>query len=148
MKIISYNVNGIRAAVGKGFAQWLEQENPDVICIQETKAQSEQIPVLEFNSLGYECYSLSAIKKGYSGVAILTKQKPDNVIYGMGIEQYDNEGRFIRCDFGDLSIVSVYHPSGTSGDERQNFKMKWLDDFQNYVNDLRKQLGLCKKYKG
>jgi exodeoxyribonuclease-3 len=149
MKIISYNVNGIRAAVGKGFAQWLEQENPDVICIQETKAQSEQIPVLEFSTLGYECYSLSAIKKGYSGVAILTKQKPDNVIYGMGIEQYDNEGRFIRCDFGDLSIVSVYHPSGTSGDERQNFKMKWLDDFQNYVNDLRKQrpnLILCGDY--
>lgn len=149
MKIISYNVNGIRAAVGKGFAQWLEEENPDVICIQETKAQSEQIPVFEFNALGYECYSLSAKKKGYSGVAILTKQKPDNVIYGMGIEDYDNEGRFIRCDFGDLSIVSVYHPSGTSGEERQDFKMKWLEDFQNYVNNLRKQrpnLILCGDY--
>jgi exodeoxyribonuclease-3 len=80
--------------------------------------------------LGYRAYLYSAQKKGYSGVAILTKQEPDHVEYGMGIEAYDNEGRFIRADFGDLSVVSVYHPSGTSGDERQAFKMVWLEDFQ------------------
>ena len=91
----------------------------------------------------------SAQKKGYSGVAILTKQEPDHVEYGMGIEAYDNEGRFIRADFGDLSVVSVYHPSGTSGDERQAFKMVWLEDFQKYVTELRKtrpNLILCGDY--
>lgn len=139
MKIISYNVNGIRAALTKGLAQWLEEEKPDVVCIQETKAQVEQIPVLEFNALGYECYCISAKKKGYSGVAILTKIKPDHIEYGMGIEKYDNEGRMIRADFGDLSVFSVYHPSGTSGDERQAFKMQWLEDFENYIEELSKQ---------
>ncbi len=139
MKIISYNVNGIRAALTKGLAQWLEEEKPDVVCIQETKAQVEQIPILEFNALGYECYCISAKKKGYSGVAILTKIKPDHIEYGMGIEKYDNEGRMIRADFGDLSVFSVYHPSGTSGDERQAFKMQWLEDFENYIEELSKQ---------
>lgn len=139
MKIISYNVNGIRAALTKGLAQWLEEEKPDIVCIQETKAQVEQIPILEFNSLGYECYCISAKKKGYSGVAILTKIKPDHIEYGMGIEKYDNEGRMIRADFGDLSVFSVYHPSGTSGDERQAFKMQWLEDFENYIEELSKQ---------
>lgn len=138
MKIISYNVNGIRAAMKKGFLAWLKEENPDVLCIQETKAQEEQIPVFEFNEQGYHAYTFSAKKKGYSGVAILSKQEPDHVEYGMGIEKYDNEGRFIRADFGDVSVVSVYHPSGSSGDERQAFKMQWLEDYSNYVNDLKK----------
>ncbi len=136
MVILTYNVNGIRAAVNKGFLEWLEQTNPDVVCIQETKAQPDQIPVLQFKELGYHTYSFSAQKKGYSGVAILTKIQPDHVEYGMNMPQYDREGRFIRADYGDLSVVSVYHPSGTSGEERQNFKMQWLDDFQNYVHDL------------
>jgi len=138
MKIITYNVNGIRAAVKKGFFDWLQEEAPDVVCIQETKAQEDQIPVEEFKELGYYTYSFSAQKKGYSGVAILSKEKPDSVVYGMGIEKYDFEGRFIRADFGELSIVSVYHPSGSSGDIRQEFKMQWLSDFQEYVNTLRK----------
>lgn len=138
MKIVSYNVNGIRAAVKKGFLDWLKSENPDVLCIQETKAQDEQIPVFEFNELGYEVYTYSAQKKGYSGVALLCKQKPDHVEYGMGIEKYDHEGRFIRADFGDISVVSVYHPSGSSGDERQAFKMQWLTDYTNYINELKK----------
>lgn len=149
MNIISYNVNGIRAAAKKGFVEWLVESGADVVCIQETKAQTDQIPVLELKYAGYDYYGLSAQKKGYSGVAILTKTKPDNVVYGMGIEKYDNEGRFIRADYGDLSIVSVYHPSGTSGEERQAFKMQWLDDFQEYVHRLQKDrpnLVLCGDY--
>lgn len=149
MNIISYNVNGIRAAAKKGFVEWLVESGADVVCIQETKAQTDQIPVLELKYAGYDYYGLSAQKKGYSGVAILSKTKPDNVVYGMGIEKYDNEGRFIRADYGDLSIVSVYHPSGTSGEERQAFKMQWLDDFQEYIHRLQKErpnLVLCGDY--
>ncbi|MDH6303810.1 exodeoxyribonuclease-3 [Parabacteroides sp. PH5-13] len=149
MKIITYNVNGLRAAVNKGFTDWLATENPDVLCIQETKLQPDQFPSEAFTGLGYYVYLFSAQKKGYSGVAILTKKKPDHVEVGMGIEKYDNEGRFLRADFGDVSIVSVYHPSGTSGDERQSFKMEWLDAFQKYVLELQKtrpHLILCGDY--
>lgn len=138
MKIISYNVNGIRAALRKGLTEWLKAVNADVVCIQETKAQPEQIPAFEFEELGYTNHWFSAKKKGYSGVAILTKKQPDNVVYGMGIEKYDYEGRFLRVDFGDVSIISVYHPSGSSGELRQAFKMQWLEDFQNYINELKK----------
>ena len=138
MKIITYNVNGLRAALSKGFTQWLEEEQPDVVCLQETKAQPDQIPTLEFEALGYRSYFFSAKKKGYSGVAILTRVEPDHVEYGMGIPAYDDEGRFIRADYGDLSVVSVYHPSGTTGDARQAFKMKWLEDFQYYIGELKK----------
>ena len=122
MKIITYNVNGLRAAVGKGLPEWLAQEQPDVLCLQETKLQPEQYPAEAFEALGYKAWLFSAQKKGYSGVAILSRREPDHVEYGMGIEKYDNEGRFIRADFGDLSVISVYHPSGTSGDERQAFQ--------------------------
>lgn len=149
MKIITYNVNGLRAAIGKGFTDWLTAEQPDVVCLQETKLQPEQCPVDLFESLGYKTYLFSALKRGYSGVAILTRKEPDHVEYGMGIEAYDNEGRFIRADYGDVSVISVYHPSGTSGDERQAFKMVWLDDFQKYVNELRKsrpKLIICGDY--
>jgi len=137
MVIVTYNVNGIRAAVSKGFID-LSEVNPDVVCIQETKAQQDQIPILEFKQLGYNSYIFSAERKGYSGVAILTKKQPDNVVYGMNIPVYDKEGRLIRVDYGDLSVVSVYHPSGSSGDERQAFKMQWLNDFQDYVLELKK----------
>ena len=149
MKIYSYNVNGIRAAVNKGFMQWLASSDADVVCIQETKAQRDQIPVLEFKTLGYDCYSLSAKKKGYSGVAILSRLTPKNVIYGCGEEIYDNEGRMVRLDFDNLSVASIYHPSGTSGEERQMFKMKWLEFFQQYALQLQKeipQLVLCGDY--
>lgn len=137
MKIITYNVNGIRAALGKGFIQWLAAAAPDVLCLQETKAQPEQIPEEEFRALGYDCFWHSAEKKGYSGVGILTRIKPDQVITGMGMPEYDREGRFIRADFGSLSVVSVYHPSGTTGEERQDFKMEWLEDYLDYVNRLK-----------
>ena len=136
-KIISYNVNGIRAAQGKGLTEWLRQEDPDIVCFQETKAQPDQIPVLEFQELGYHTFWHSAQKKGYSGVGIISKQAPDNVIIGMGIEKYDQEGRVIRADFGDTSVLSIYHPSGTSGDERQDFKYGWLEDFLTFVLHLR-----------
>ena len=140
MYIVSYNVNGIRAALNKGLSDWLKAENPDMVCIQETKAQPEQIEQHLFEELGYHCYWFSAQKKGYSGVGILSKVKPRHVEYGMGIEAYDAEGRFLRADFDDFSLVSVYHPSGSSGDERQAFKMQWLEDFTVYVNQLRKQI--------
>ncbi len=139
MKIISYNVNGIRAAINKGLLEWLNATKPDVLCLQEIKAQENQIPLLDFEELGYHHYWFPAKKKGYSGVGILSKSQPDYVAYGMGIEHYDDEGRFLRADFGDLSVVSVYHPSGSSGDERQAFKMQWLDDFNTYVHHLRQE---------
>ncbi|HSG67572.1 MAG TPA: exodeoxyribonuclease III [Bacteroidales bacterium] len=138
-KIISYNVNGIRAAIRKGLLDWITASDADILCFQETKAQTEQIPVFDLEALGYRSYWYSAQKKGYSGVAILSRQEPDNVSYGMGIEKYDQEGRFIRADFGNVSVVSVYHPSGSSGDERQAFKMQWLADFQDYINGLKKE---------
>lgn len=139
MKIISYNVNGIRAAINKGFLEWLAASNADIVCLQEIKAMHEQIPLLEFEALGYHHFWYPAQKKGYSGVAILSKHKPDNVVYGMGMEEYDREGRFLRADFGDLSVASIYHPSGSSGDERQAFKMRWLADFEQYVEKLRQE---------
>ena len=139
-KILSYNVNGIRAAISKAFADWLKQENPDIVCIQETKAQPEQIDDSLFEALGYNCYWYSAKKKGYSGVGILTKEKPKHIEYGMQIEKYDNEGRFLRVDFEDFSVISVYHPSGSSGEERQAFKIEWLHDFREYITDLKKQI--------
>jgi exodeoxyribonuclease III len=138
-KIITYNVNGIRAAISKDLLGWLQTVSPDIVCFQETKAQPEQIPVMEFEALGYKSYWFSAKKKGYSGVALLSKQEPDNVIAGMGIPKYDDEGRFLRADFGDVTVVSIYHPSGTSGDERQAFKMTWLEDYKNYIDQLKKE---------
>lgn len=139
MYIISYNVNGIRSAISKGFISWLEEAAPDVVCIQETKAQPGQIPLFEFESAGYQTYWHSAQKKGYSGVGILTRRSPDKVVYGMGNPLYDGEGRVIRADYGDVTVISVYHPSGSSGDHRQAFKMQWLEDFLAWVADLKKE---------
>lgn len=137
MKIISYNVNGIRSAIAKGFLQWLEDEAPDVVCLQETKAQPEQVPVFDFEALGYQTFWHSAIKRGYSGVAILSRISPDHIEVGMGMEAYDAEGRFLRADFGDISVISVYHPSGSSGEHRLGFKLQWLEDFLGYVQKLK-----------
>ncbi len=139
-KIISYNVNGIRAAVKKDWFDWIKATDPDIICVQETKAQPDQIPIFEMQELGYQSYVYSAQKKGYSGVAIFTKEEPKHVEYGMGIEKYDFEGRVIRADYNQFSVISVYHPSGSSGDERQAFKMQWLDDFQHYIDNLKKEI--------
>lgn len=139
MKIISYNVNGIRAAINKGLLQWLQTEQPDVLCIQETKAQPEQIDCLAIQELGYHSYIHSAQKKGYSGVAIFSKQQPDRIVAGMGDPRYDSEGRVLRADFGDITLVCVYIPSGTTGDIRQEFKMQFLEDFLKWTIQLRQQ---------
>lgn len=138
-KIVTYNVNGIRAAASKGLLDWIADASPDIVCFQETKAQPDQIPVMEFEAMGYRNFWFSAKKKGYSGVGILSRTEPDKVVTGMGIPQYDDEGRFIRADYGDVSVISVYHPSGTSGEERQEFKMIWLEKFTAYINELKKE---------
>ncbi|MCI6323656.1 MAG: exodeoxyribonuclease III [Bacteroidales bacterium] len=139
MKIVSYNLNGIRSAMSKGLLNWLQTENPDVFCIQESKAQPEQIDTLAMQELGYHSYIHSAEKKGYSGVCIFSKQVPDRVVAGMGIPAYDSEGRVLRADFGDITIVCVYIPSGTTGDARQAVKMQFLEDFLQWVTALRKE---------
>ncbi|MGE0566563.1 MAG: exodeoxyribonuclease III [Bacteroidia bacterium] len=139
MRIITYNVNGIRAAISKGFLEWLENVNPDIVCLQEVKATPDQFGTFDFEALGYHHYWYPAQKKGYSGVAILSKEKPNHVEYGCGKELYDAEGRVIRADYADFSVMSVYHPSGSSGDERQAFKMEWLDFFNDYAHSLLKK---------
>lgn len=138
-KILTYNVNGIRAAMNKGWLEWLRGTGADIVCLQEIKATPDQIDVRPFEELGYFTHWHPADKKGYSGVAIFTKIKPDNVEIGCGIPRYDHEGRIIRCDFGDVSVMSAYFPSGSSGEERQAFKMEFLEDFLPYVNALRKK---------
>lgn len=135
--IYSFNVNGIRSAINKGFADWLNKNKPDIICIQETKAQPEQIDIQLFEALGYKSYLFSAEKKGYSGVAVLSKLEPDNVSYGMGIDKYDKEGRLISLDFNDITLINSYFPSGTTGDIRQDFKMEYLNDFSGYIDNLK-----------
>ena len=138
-KIYSYNVNGIRAAINKGFLDWLKQESPDIISIQETKAHKDQVDTQLLDELGYHHTWFSAEKKGYSSVAVFTKDKPDHIETGIGIEKYDKEGRTIRTDFGDITIVNSYFPSGTTGTVRQDFKMEYLADFQKYIDNLKKE---------
>jgi exodeoxyribonuclease III len=140
MKIISYNVNGIRAALKKGFIDWLKSANPDVICLQEIKAQEDQLDLSVFEAAGYSYnYWFSAQKKGYSGVAILSKIKPNNVVFGTGIESMDFEGRNIRADFDGVSIMSLYLPSGTNL-ARLEHKFEYMDMFQDYINTLKKEV--------
>lgn len=149
MKIISYNVNGIRAAVNKGFIEWLQSADPDVICLQEIKALKEQLDLSIFEEAGYNYhYWFSAQKKGYSGVAILSKTEPNHVEYGTGIESMDFEGRNLRVDFGDVSIMSLYLPSGTNL-ARLEHKLEYMAMFQDYINDLKKKhpnLIICGDY--
>lgn len=140
MKIISYNVNGIRAALKKGFIDWLKAADPDVICIQETKAQKDQVDTDAFVKAGYpHQYWYSAQKKGYSGVAIFCKKEPNHVEYGTGIETMDFEGRNLRVDYDECSIMSMYLPSGTNLD-RLEFKLNYMDEIQEYMNELRKTI--------
>ena len=139
MKIISYNVNGIRAALNKGFETWLMAAQPDVLCLQETKAMQEQVDTSIFEKMDYKHYWFSAQKKGYSGVAILTKNTPLAVTYGTGIDQMDFEGRVLRVDFKGVSIISLYLPSGTNTD-RLAYKFQFMDEFQVYINHLKKEI--------
>jgi len=150
MKIISYNLNGIRSAINKGLLTWIEEVSPDVLCFQELKAQEDQIDLIALNALGYEnCFFHHAEKKGYSGVGIIAKRKPDYVKVGMDNPLYDREGRMLRVDYGDLTIINVYIPSGTTGDERQAFKMVFLEYFTQYILELRKtrkEILICGDY--
>ena len=148
MKILSYNVNGIRAALKKGFADWLIAADPDVVCLQETKALEEQVDTALFDQLGYQHFWHSAQKKGYSGVAILTKTNPLNVQEGTGIQHMDFEGRVIRADYKNVSVISLYLPSGTNLN-RLEHKFKFMDDFQEYIDALKKnhpRLVICGDY--
>ena len=138
MKIISYNVNGIRAALKKGFAEWLKSSDPDVVCLQEIKAQKDQIDTSIFEELGYNHYWFSAQKKGYSGVGILSKKIPNNISYGTGISSMDYEGRILRVDFDECSVMSLYLPSGTNI-KRLDFKFNFMKEFQDYINTLKKK---------
>src|SRR5450432_1680456 len=149
MRIISYNVNGIRAAFKKGFIDWLKTNPADVICLQETKATQDDVDVKQLEALGFHHHWFSAQKKGYSGVAVFSKTKPDKVTYGHGNTASDNEGRVLQIDFGDIHLINAYFPSGTSGDERQTFKYAWLEEFYNYLNKLKEKhpkLILCGDY--
>ena len=138
MKIITYNVNGIRAALSKNWLDWLKATQADVVCLQEIKASPDQLVDLHLlEELGYQHYWYPAEKKGYSGTAIFTKITPKHVEYGCGLPNYDREGRVIRADFEHCSVLSTYFPSGSSGDERQAFKYQFLSDFQLYINDLK-----------
>jgi exodeoxyribonuclease III len=142
MRIISYNVNGIRAAVKKGFFDWLKTNPADIICLQETKANKEDVDVKQLEALGFHHYWYSAQKKGYSGVAVFTKVKPDNVVYGNGHTASDDEGRVLQLDFGDVRLINAYFPSGTSGDERQQFKYLWLAELQQYLDIAHKEIDI------
>jgi len=140
MKILSYNVNGIRAAISKGFLEWLQAANPDVICLQEIKAVESQIPTLEITAAGYPYqYYYPAEKRGYSGVAILSKVEPKKVVFGTGISYMDEEGRNLRADFENFSVMSLYLPSGTNI-ERLGRKFQYMDDFKSYVNEIKKSV--------
>ena len=136
-RIISYNINGIRASIKKGLLSWIKASSGDVICLQEIKAKIEQFDQDAFNKIGYKCFIHPAIKPGYSGVAILAKKKPEHVQIGCGIDKIDSEGRIIRIDFKEFSVMSVYFPSGTNP-LRQSFKMEFLALFFNYINSLKK----------
>ncbi len=137
--IVSYNVNGIRSAISKNLFDWVEKNPIDILCLQETKAQPDQVDFAPIEALGYRHFWHSAEKKGYSGVATFSRKEPELVIEGCGMEKYDREGRILRTDFGDWTLLNCYFPSGTSGEERQEFKYEFLDDFFNWIEDLKKE---------
>ena len=146
MKIISYNINGIRAAIKKGLIEWIKQVNPDVICFQEIKAFKDQFNEQLFVDLGFYCFWHSAEKKGYSGVAILCKKKPNKIIYGIGEKKIDCEGRVLKIEYDHLSIYSVYFPSGSSGEMRQDYKMWFLGKFLKYIKNQKKPMLISGDY--
>jgi len=148
-EIISYNVNGIRAAINKGLDKWIKKTDYDIYCFQETKAWEEQVDTEWAEKLGYHQYWFSAEKKGYSSVAIFTKEEPQRVIKGMGVESIDSEGRTIIAEFDDFAILNAYFPSGSAGDHRQEKKMAFLEAFMPYAKKLRKKyknLIICGDY--
>jgi len=139
LEVVSYNVNGIRSAISKGLIDWIKTTNYDVYLFQEIKANETDIPKELFDEVGYSHYWFSAQKKGYSGVGIAIKSAHTNVVKGMGIPKFDAEGRLIRVDVGDITLINSYFPSGSSGDERQTVKMEYLHNFLSYIHELKKE---------
>lgn len=139
MKISSYNVNGLRAALRHGLLDWIQQERPEVICLQETKCTLGQIDRAPLEAMGYELYLFPAERRGYSGVAILSRHQPTSVVYGMGMPLYDREARLMYLELEGLCVICVYHPSGSSGAERIAFKLEWLEAFSSFVRGLRQR---------
>jgi exodeoxyribonuclease-3 len=138
-RVISLNANGIRAAARKGFFEWMKRKDPDVVCIQETKAQVHQLTDECFSPAGYHCYYEDAVKKGYSGVAIYSKLEPKKVTRGFGLKEFDDEGRYIEVNLGKINVVSVYLPSGSSGDVRQAAKYRFLDAFTPHLQKIQRR---------
>ena len=137
MRIISFNANGIRSAASKGFFDWLPGQDADIVCIQETKAQEHQLGTPDLRPAGYHAHFRDATtKKGYSGVGIYSRHQPDRVVEGLGIADIDAEGRFLQLDFGKLSVVSLYLPSGSSSEERQQVKFEFMDLFLPHMDQL------------
>lgn len=139
MRIITLNCNGIRAAAAKGFFDWMVEQQADVVCLQETKAQEVQLGDSVFSPEGYQRYLHDAQKKGYSGTALYSRAPARKVVFGLGIDEIDNEGRYLEANFGNISVVSLYMPSGTSGDERQDFKYRMMDSFLPHLIKLKKR---------
>ena len=137
LRVFSYNLNGLRSAISKGFLEWIKSESPDILCMQEIKIHEAELDKLAFEFLGYRQFWNFAEKKGYSGVGILSKFQPDFISRGLGIKKFDDEGRILRIDLGDVTIVNSYIPSGTMGETRQLFKMEYLEAFMNYITDLK-----------
>lgn len=149
MKIASFNINGYRAAVKKGMLDWVKKESPDVLCMQEIKIKEHQVDMEALEDLGYQHYWFPAEKPGYSGVATISKKPADNVVKGTGMEVYDREGRILRTDFGDLTIINAYFPSGSSSEERHEFKMQFVNDIKPWIEKLKKErpkLVVCGDY--
>ena len=139
MKILSWNVNGIRAMEGKGFFEWLQKESPDILCLQETKAHPEQLIEKFIKPSGFYSYWSSAEKKGYSGVCLYSKIQPKSVVEGLGIKEFDSEGRTLIADYGNFILFNIYYPNGGEGNKRVPFKMKFYDAFLVKVEKLRKK---------
>jgi exodeoxyribonuclease-3 len=139
MRIITLNANGIRSAGRKGFFEWLPAQDADVVCVQETKCQRDQITHEQYHPAGYHCYYFDAVKKGYSGVAIYSREKPLTVVAGYGSKEFDTEGRYIEARFKDLSVISLYMPSGSSSEIRQQAKFRFLDEFMPYLRELKRK---------
>ncbi|RPI11993.1 MAG: exodeoxyribonuclease III [Lysobacterales bacterium] len=139
MRIVTLNANGIRSAARKGFYDWLATQDADVVCVQETRAQADQLADPIFRPEGYHCYYQDAEKKGYSGVAVYSRVKPVEVVAGFGCPEFDAEGRYLELQFKGLSVVSVYLPSGSSGEARQQAKYRFLDAFMPHLGTLKRR---------
>lgn len=139
MRILTLNCNGIRSARTKGFFDWLPSQRADVVCLQETKAQEHQLDQPDFRPEGWHCHYYDALKKGYSGTAVFARQKPDEVIRGFGVKEFDDEGRYLEARFGKLSVISLYLPSGSSGPERQASKFRFLEAFLPVLKSMRRR---------